>query len=117
MVAIRLKRFEVPRKSWDERAKWREVASALDERLDSLGKVMSVITYQQATKMIRCYGHFIPASRLFAVLNLSTNHSIRYHSLGKLTDTRVCRFVRLQKFEPRYDDDRWVGLVNIDMDD
>lgn len=116
MILVRRQRFiQVPRQSRDQRDKWKKIHQKLNEQLGVTGKVVSVITYQQqGAGMIHCYGHFIPPANLFAKLNLSTNTAIRYHSLNELKIGKADSFVCLKEFEPRYDDDRFVALINIE---
>lgn len=86
------------------------------KQLDLIGEVVSIVTYQQTRNTVRCYGHYIPSQRLFAVLNLNTNTRVRYPRLSQLANWREGHFVQLEEFEPRYED-RWVALIRVTVND
>lgn len=86
------------------------------EELEQIGSVVSVVTFNRNKKKISCYGHWIPDYALFAKLHPTIGKTtIIYPHFHQLTGWRTGHFVRLCEFEPRYDDDRWVALINFEI--
>lgn len=100
-------------------AKWREIRGYLDDQLHDLeqvGEVVSIVTVNRNQRKICCYGQWIKADRLFARLYPTIGETaITYPPFWRLTSWKTGHFVRLDEFEPRSEDWRWVALINVEI--
>lgn len=106
-----------PNREEQSRRKKNRVLGFLNEQLLELGQVGRVVTvliYNQGRNKISCFGTWIEDGALKARLNASVRATIaypRFHQLRWPLDNGG-DFARLQEFEPRRDDDLWVALIN-----
>ena len=88
-------------------------------KLDEVGEIKTVLTYSRSHKKISCYGKWIPDDILIARFNPSIGvHKVSYPRFRQLAWLKSCHgdFVRLQKFEPQYDNNLWVALLGFPVD-
>ena len=116
MASNQLKKLiAVPRDTPANKEKRRRIMADLNDhlkRLDLIGEIVSVVTYQRTKNVIRCFGRYIPSRKLFAILNLNTNTGVRHQKLSQLTSLQAGHFVQLEGFEPH-----WVALIGIPAND
>jgi len=98
-------------------AKRREIFRCLNRKLELLnwvGKVVSIITFSLGDQRIRCYGHMIPPSALFARIPMPIGKTIiAYPPFTRLASWETGYFVQLKEFEPKLGDNLWVAMINI----
>ncbi len=87
----------------------------LNRKLDEKGKngkVVTVLTYNEASRRIACYGEKIDDGRIFSVLNLNTTRRISHPHWHRLCHWSQGFFIPLSAFLKKETLD-WVALVGI----
>ncbi|MCX6713527.1 MAG: hypothetical protein NTV48_00250 [Candidatus Vogelbacteria bacterium] len=82
------------------------------KEVEKNGKVVTVLTYNEARRRVACYGQRINAERIFFVLNMSTGKRISYPNWRQLEHWGRGYLVKLSAFTGKKSAD-WVALVGI----